>query len=81
MNVTEKKKYVFFIDKSKYETDHASLTVRQILTDFAKVSTSNNTLAIKEHGNYSELTNLDEVIDLKEGQHFTIFNNEPTPVS
>jgi hypothetical protein len=81
MNATEKKKYVFFIDKTKHETDHASLTVRQILTDFANVNTANNTLAVKEHGNFRELTNLEEPIDLKEGQHFTIFNNEPTPVS
>lgn len=81
MSATEKKKYVFFIDKAKYETETASLTVRQILTDFAKVDANNNTLAIKENGNFRELTNLDEVIDLKEGQHFTIFNNEPTPVS
>lgn len=81
MESKEKKKYIFFIDKSKYETDEESLTVKQILTEFAKVNTSTNTLAIKEHGSFRELTNLDEVIHLKEGQHFTIFNNEPTPVS
>jgi hypothetical protein len=81
MDLKEKKKYVFFIDKSKHETEHASLTVRQILTEFARVDGSTNTLAIKEQGNFRELSNLDEMIDLKEGQHFTIFNNEPTPVS
>lgn len=81
MNGAEKKKYVFFIDKSKHETNHATLTVRQILTEFAKVNAANNTLAIKEHGNFRELNNLDEVISIKEGLHFTIFNNEPTPVS
>lgn len=81
MDSKEKKKYVFFIDKTKYETESPSFTVRQILTEFAKVDPSTNTLAIKEHGNFRELKNLDEVIDLKEGQHFTIFNNEPTTVS
>lgn len=81
MESKEKKKYVFFIDKLKCETDEESLTVRQILTVFAKVNAENNTLAVKEDGIFRELKNLDEVIQLKEGQHFTIFNNEPTPVS
>jgi hypothetical protein len=81
MESKEKKKYVFFIDKLKYETDEESLTVEQILTVFAKVNVQTNTLAVKEQGSFRELTDLNEVIHLKEGEHFTIFNNEPTPVS
>jgi hypothetical protein len=80
-DLKEKKKYVFFIDQKKFETDKSHLTVREILTDFARVNTANNTLAVKEHGNFRELKNLDESIALKEGVHFTIFNNEVTPVS
>lgn len=81
VNGGEKKKYVFFIDKNKFETDKSRLTVQQILVDFAKVSPVTNTLAVKEHGNFRELTNLEESIELKEGMHFTVFNNDTTPVS
>ena len=75
------KKYVFFIDRDKYETDQATLTARQILTDFARVDSTKNTLAVKENGSFNEITNMDNPIQLKEGMHFTIFNNEPTTVS
>ena len=78
---TAKKKYVFFIGKQKHETDQPVLTVRQILTEYGKVDAATNTLALKEEGNPKEYTNLDEPITMKEGMHFTIFNNEPTPVS
>jgi hypothetical protein len=71
----------FFIDKSKFETTKSSLTVREILEDFAKVSSTNNTLAVKEAGNFVEFTDLNLQVELKEGEHFTVFNNEPTPVS
>ena len=81
VNGSEKKKYVFFIDKNKFETERSHLTVREILVDFAKVSTATNTLAVKEQGNFRELTNLEESIELKEGLHFTVFNNDTTPVS
>lgn len=76
-----KKKYVFFVGKEKYETDQSSLTVRIILTDYAKVDINHNTLALKEQGELKEYKDLDEVIPMKEGMHFTIFNNDPTPVS
>ena len=81
VNGSEKKEYVFFIDKIKFETEQSHLTVREILIDFAKVSTATNTLAVKEQGNFRELVNLDESIELKEGLHFTVFNNDITQVS
>lgn len=80
-NGSEKKKYVFFVDKTKHETGRSSLTVREILVDFAKVSKTSNTLAVKENGNFREFKDLNEVIELKEGLHFTVFNNDTTPVS
>jgi hypothetical protein len=77
----EHKKYVFFIGKEKYETEKAQLTVRDILVDFAKVDPAKKSLALKKEGGFDEYTNLDEVIDLKEGMHFVLFDTKPTPVS
>jgi hypothetical protein len=74
-------KIVFFIDQKKYETDDQTLTVRQILETFAKVDSQRYTLALKKEGNYVEYKNLDEVIEMKNGMHFSLFDNKPTPVS
>jgi hypothetical protein len=77
----EKKKIVFFIEQKKYETTEESLTVRQILVDFAKVDPNRYTLALKKQGGFHEFENLDEIIDMKEGMHFSLFDKKPTPVS
>lgn len=79
---TEHKKYVFFIDKQKFETQESQLTVKQILVDFAKVNPTENILVLV-HGNQpmQELKNLEQVIEIHEGMKFTIFNQKPTPVS
>jgi hypothetical protein len=75
------KKYVFFIDRQKFESSEAHLTVRQILTDFAKVNPDENILVMVHGNEMKELRNLDESIELHEGMKFTIFNQKPTPVS
>lgn len=75
----EHKKYVFFIDKQKFDTTESHLTVRQILVDFAKVNPNENILVLA-HG-MQELKDLEQVIELHEGIKFTIFNQKPTPVS
>lgn len=80
-NAPERKKYNFFVDKTKYETDQQHLTVRQILVDFVKVDPATKTLAIKLEGDYRELTNLDESLDLHSAQHFGLFDNSTTQVS
>ncbi|HEX2628141.1 MAG TPA: hypothetical protein VHM26_04000 [Chitinophagaceae bacterium] len=79
--VTKPRVYHFYIGQKRYETKHKSLTVRQILVDFAKVDPKEKTLARKEGGGYHEYHNLDEVIPLKDCPHFTIFDNEPCIVS
>lgn len=78
----EHKKFVFFIDKQKFETSESQLTVKQILSDFAKVNQNENVLVLV-HGNHpmEELKNLEQVIEIHEGMKFTIFNQKPTPVS
>ena len=75
------KKYVFFIDRQKFESSEAQLTVRQILTDFAKVNVAENILVLVHGNEMRELRDLDEMIELHEGMKFTIFNQKPTPVS
>ena len=75
------KKIVFFIDQKKYETNDPTLTVKQLLVDFAKVDPERYTLALKKEGGYHEYENLEEVIDMKEGMHFSLFDKKPTPVS
>ena len=75
------KKYVFFIDKKKFETVEESLTVRQILVDFVGYNPQENILVLKSGGELIELKDLDEVIEMKNGLHFTVFSNKPNPVS
>ena len=74
-------KIVFFIDKEKFTVDVEQLTVKQLIEDYAKESPSETTLGLKEGNNLKKFTNLDEIIPLKEGMHFVLFHNEPTPVS
>lgn len=78
----EHKKFVFFIDKQKFETPESHLTVRQILVEYAKISTDENILVLV-HGNQpsQELKDLEQVIEIHEGMKFTIFSQKPTPVS
>lgn len=77
----EEKKIVFFIGKQKFETEEAALTVRQILVDFAKVKTEEKSLALKEGNNHPEYTNLDELVQMKSGMHFVLFDKTPTTAS
>ncbi len=75
------KKTVFFIGKTKHETERKELSPREILVDFAKVSLDNFTLALKSQGGFDELTYLDQPIEMKEGMHFVLFDKTPTTVS
>lgn len=77
----EHKKFVFFIDKQKFETTESHLTVRQILTDFAKCDITENILVVKNGDQLDELRDLDQLVELKEGMKFTLFSNKPVPVS
>lgn len=77
----DRKKIVFFIEQKKHETTEETLTVRQILVDFAKLDPDRYTLALKKQGGFHEFENLDEKIEMKEGVHFSLFDKKPTPVS
>jgi hypothetical protein len=71
----------FFVDKEKFESPTPTLTVRQILVDYAKEDPTKTTLAEKHDSQIIKHPNLDEVITLKDGMKFVVLHNTPTPVS
>lgn len=77
----EEKKIVFFIGKLKYETEKPTLTVKEILEDFAKEKSEEKSLALKQGNDHHEYTNIDEPIQMKEGMHFVLFDKTPTKAS
>ncbi len=76
-----KRIYCFKIGKIDYTTEHAKLTVRQILVDYAKVDPDKTTLALKVDGGFQEYKNLDETVPLDKCPAFVLFDNDPLPVS
>jgi hypothetical protein len=79
---TEKaQKIVFFIDKEKFTVEVAQLNVRQLIVDYAKEDPTKVTLGLKDGNQPKKYTDLDEIVPLKDGMHFVLFHNEPTPVS
>lgn len=74
-------KTVFFIEQKKFETSENQLTVRKILVDFGGYNPQENVLVLKHGHDLDELTNLDQVIEMKNGMHFSIFSKKPNPVS
>ncbi len=75
------KKYEFFIDKENFDTDKSQLSVKQILVDFGKFNPSENILVLKDGNDLKELDNIEEILDMKNGMHFTVFSKKPNPVS
>jgi len=74
-------KIEFFIDKQHFETTQTSLTVRELLVDFAKEDPTTTTLALKEGNEITKLPNLDQAIEMENGMKFIVYHNTPTPVS
>lgn len=72
---------VFFVDREKFESPTDTLTVRQILVEYAKEDPATTTLVEKVGHDTVKHTDLDEVIHLKNGMKFVVFHNGPTPVS
>lgn len=72
---------VFFIDKEQFKTTQPTVTVRSLLTDFAKEDAAQTTL-VRRHGNEKHTyTNLDDVVTLENGMKFYVLHNTPTTVS
>lgn len=77
----KKHKTVFFIDKEKFETDQEYLSVKTLLVEFAKEDPASTTLVLKKGSELIKLTNLEQLIEMKDGMHFLVYHNGPTPVS
>ena len=76
-----KDKYVFFIEKDKFETNEEKLTVRQILVEHGGYNPEENVLVLKKGNDLIQLKNLEEELEMKNGMHFTVFSKKPNPVS
>ncbi|MBS2101196.1 hypothetical protein [Carboxylicivirga linearis] len=74
-------KTVFFIEKKKFETSETQLTVKQILVDNGGYNPQENVLVLKQGHDLDELNDLEQVIEMKNGMHFSIFSKKPNPVS
>jgi hypothetical protein len=75
------KQITFFIEKEKFTVEVETLTVKQLLEDYAKEDSTKTTLGLKEGNKTPKYTDLNASVELKNGMHFVIFHNEPTPVS
>jgi hypothetical protein len=72
---------VFFIDKEEFKVHVHELTVQQLIVEYAKEDPTQTTLGLKEGNHIEKLTDLNREVHLKDGMHFVLFHNEPTPVS
>lgn len=73
-------KVVIFIDQQQFKVDDREYSPRELLT--LAGDDPNETTLVQKHGNDLEkLTDLDKPIRLKNGAHFVVFHNSPTPVS
>ena len=71
---------VIFIDQQQFKLEDREYTPRELLK-FAGDDPAETTL-VRKHGNQlDKLTDLDKPIGLKNGEHFVVFHNSPTPVS
>jgi predicted nucleic-acid-binding protein len=78
--MSKKNKTVIFIDKEKFEVEEESLSVRALL-ELAGEVVCETVLALQHGKEFKRLEDLDEIIELKNGMHFIVFHESPTPVS
>lgn len=80
-NQTKTDKVVFFIDQQKFEVpEDRQYTVRDLLV-LAGEDPQETTLVLRHGDQLTKFSGLDQVIDIKNGTHFLVFHNGPTPVS
>lgn len=74
-----KDEIVFFIDKEKFTIDDEAQTAAQLL-ELAKEEPAETTLVLKQ-GNDLKKFKDEDIVNLKNGMHFVVFHDGPTPVS
>jgi len=73
-------KIVIFIDKQQFKLDARAYTPRELLV-LAGENPEETTLVEKQGNELNKHTDFDKPIQLKNGMHFVVFHNAPTPVS
>jgi len=71
---------VIFIDQQQFKLEDREYTPRELLT-LAGDDPRETTLVLKHGNELEKLTDFDKLIRLKNGEHFVVFHNSPTPVS
>lgn len=80
MTGTKTKQVIIHIDQQKFELEDRAYTARELLT-LAGENPAETTLVLKHGNELKKFENPDEPIDVKNGMHFVVFHNGPTPVS
>ncbi len=75
-----KEEVVFFIDQQKFKAEDRPYTVRELLV-LAEENPDETTLVLRHGSDLTKLTDLDQRVEIKNGTHFVVFHNGPTPVS
>jgi hypothetical protein len=75
-----KDKVVFFIDQQKFETEDRRYSVRELL-EMAGETPEETTLVVRHGNDLEKLADLGREVEIKNGTHFVVFHNGPTPVS
>src|SRR5207237_3123069 len=71
---------VIFIDQQKFKVQERDYTARELLV-LAGENPAETTLVLKHGNELKKFENPDEGVDIKNGMHFVVFHNGPTPVS
>ena len=71
---------VFFIDQQQFKIEEGEYTVRDLLV-LAGEDPNETTLVLRHGNELTKLTDLDQRLEIKNGTHFVVFHNGPTPVS
>lgn len=79
-NGSDEDKIVFFIEKTRFVVSVTSLTARELLRDYAEENSDETSLLSKHAGEQRKYV-ADDVVELKNGMHFSVLHNGPTTVS
>lgn len=71
---------VIKIDQQQFRLEPREYTPRELLT-LAGDNPNETTLAEKHGHDITKYINLDEPIEVRNGQHFIVYHNGPVPVS
>ena len=77
---TKTKQVVIHIDQQKFELEPRAHTARELLV-LAAENPAETTLVLKHGHELKKFENADVSIEVKNGMHFVVFHNGPTPVS